>query len=77
MEMLCQVLSLNGGKLRWSGDEYVWKNVSGVSGLVKQQQPGGIEFQTTVQVGGVLLLINVQGFQYPSLSSISLILAAC
>ena len=64
-------------KLRWSGDEYVWKNVSGVSGLAKQQQPGGIDCQTTVQVGGVLLLINVQGFQYKSLSSISLILAAC
>ena len=54
-------------KLRWSGDEYVCKNVSGVSGLVKQQQPGGIGCHTTVQVGGVLLLTNVQGFQYPSL----------
>ena len=47
--------------------EYVWKNVSGVSGLVKQQQPGGIGCHTTVQVGDVLLLKNVQGFQYPSL----------
>ena len=54
-------------KLRWSDDEYVWKNVSGVCGFVQQWQPGGIYCQTTVHVGGVLLLMNVQGFQHPSL----------
>ena len=77
--MLCQVLSLNGGKykniikmrikfkrksqIKRLGDEYIRKNVSGVCGFVKQRQPGGTNCQTTVQVGGVLLLMNVQGFQ--------------
>ena len=41
--------------------------MSGVCGFVKQRQPGGIDCQTTVQVGGVLLLMNVHDFQYPSL----------
>ena len=35
-------------------------------GFVKPWQPGRVDCQTTVQVGGVLLLVDVQGFQHTS-----------
>ena len=45
----------------------IFERMSGVCGFVNQRQPGGNDCKTTVQVGGVLLSMNVQGFQYPSL----------